>query len=142
MFTATLERSLMKNGRVLAPAGARVEGVVATVDPGGKVKGRASLSLRLNRLSTADGRSIDCRTSAYAVQAKATKKKDALKIGIGAGVGAAIGALAGGGKGAAIGAGAGGGAGTGVVLATHGDPAVVPAETAIRFSLTAPVVFP
>jgi hypothetical protein len=60
-------------------------------------------------------------------------------VGIGAGVGAAIGAIAGGGKGAAIGAGAGGAAGTGTVLATRGDPAVLPSESLITFKLQAPV---
>ena len=143
MFTASLERALVTTGgRVLAPAGSRVEGVVSSVDQGGRVKGRASLRLRLVSITTAEGRTVACQTGSYAVLARATKKKDALKVGIGAGVGAAIGAIAGGGKGAAIGSAAGGGAGTGVVLATRGDPAVVPAETQIRFALTAPVVFP
>ena len=142
MFTATLERALTSGGRVLAPAGARVEGVVASVDQGGKVKGRASLALRLNRINAADGRQVACQTKSWGMRAPATKKKDALKVGIGAGVGAAIGALAGGGKGAAVGAGAGGGAGTGVVLATRGDAAVVPAETRIRCALAVPVAFP
>lgn len=142
MFTASLERALVSGGRVLAPAGSRVEGMVSAVDAGGKVKGRASLSLRLTSITTADGRTVACETRSYGVVARGTKKKDALKVGIGAGVGAAIGALAGGGKGAAIGAGAGGGAGTGVVLATRGDPAVVPSESRIRFALTRPVAFP
>ena len=142
MFTATLERPLMAGGRVLAPAMSRVEGVVASVDQGGRVKGKASIGLRLVSIITAEGRTVACRTGSYGVQARATKKKDAMKVGIGAGVGAAIGAIAGGGKGAAIGAGAGAGAGTGVVLATRGDPAVVPAETRIRFTLAAPMVFP
>ncbi len=142
MFTASLERPLMSGGRVLAPAGSRVEGVVSSVSQGGKVKGRASLALRLTSINMADGRAVTCQTRGYVVQARATKKKDAMKIGIGAGIGAAIGAIADGGKGAAIGAGAGGGAGAGVVLATRGDPAVVPAETVIRFAFTAPVLFP
>lgn len=143
MFTASLERALMTSGgRMLAPAGSRVEGVVSSVDQGGRVKGRASLALRLVSITTADGRTVACQTGSYSVLARATKKKDALKIGIGAGVGAAIGAIAGGGKGAAIGSATGGGAGAGVVLATRGDPAVVPAETQIRFALTNPVAFP
>ncbi len=78
-------------------------------------------------------------TSHFTRQAKSTKGKDAKKIGIGAGVGAAIGAIAGGGKGAAIGAGVGGGAGTGAVLATHGDPAVIGAESRLSFTLREPV---
>ena len=143
MFTASLDRALITSGgRVLAPAGSRVEGVVSSVDQGGRVKGRASLALRLTSITLADGRTVACQTGSYSVLARATKKKDALKIGIGAGVGAAIGAIAGGGKGAAIGSATGGGAGTGVVLATRGDAAIVPAETQIRFALTAPVAFP
>ena len=143
LFTASLERALMTaGGRVLAPAGSRVEGVVSSVDPGGRVKGRASLALRLVSITTADGRTVACQTRSYSVVARATKKKDALKVGIGAGLGAAIGAIAGGGKGAAIGSATGGGAGAGVVLATRGDPAVVPAETQIRFALTNPIEFP
>ena len=143
MFTASLERALVTSGgRVLAPAGSRVEGVVSSVDQGGRVKGRASLALRLVSITAADGRSVACQTGSYSVLAQATKKKDALKVGIGAGIGAAIGAIAGGGKGAAIGSATGGGAGTGVVLATRGDAAVVPAETQIRFALTNPIEFP
>ncbi len=142
MFTATLERPLTSGDRVLAPVNSRVEGVVSSVDPGGKVKGRATIAIRVTSLTTPDGRTIPCQTRSYGVQARGTKKKDALKVGIGAGVGAAIGAIAGGGKGAAIGAGAGGGAGTGVVLATRGEPAVIPAESRLRFTLTAPVSFP
>jgi hypothetical protein len=142
LITATLDGPLMKGNRIIAPDGSRVEGVVSSVDAGGKVKGRATLAVRLTSLTLANGQTVDLRTSSYGVQARGTKKKDAMKVGIGAGVGAAIGAIAGGGKGAAIGAGAGGGAGTGVVLATRGEPAVIPAESRIRFTLTAPVQIP
>ncbi|MCC6862337.1 MAG: hypothetical protein IT158_27425 [Bryobacterales bacterium] len=48
------------------------------------------------------------------------------KVGIGAGIGAA----------------AGGGTGTAAVLATRGKPAVIPAESVLRFRLTAPVAIP
>ena len=73
------------------------------------------------------------------IEAKTTKKKDAAKIGIGAGAGALIGGIAGGGKGAGIGALVGGGGGTAVVLATRGDPAVVPSETVLNLKLSAPL---
>jgi hypothetical protein len=124
---------------VIAKKGARVEGVIVNADPGGKVKDVASITVALESLTLADGRTVQLATSHFTRQAKTTKKKDATKIGIGAGVGAAIGAIAGGGKGAAIGAGIGGGAGTGAVLATHGDPAVIPAETRLRVTLKSPV---
>jgi hypothetical protein len=103
------------------------------------VKDRASLAIQLTRLHTASGRVVEISTSTITREAKATKGKDAAKIGIGSGVGAAIGAIAGGGKGAAIGAAAGAGAGTGVVLATRGEPAVIPSETVLNFALRAPV---
>ncbi len=116
-----------------------MEGVITDADPGKRVKGVASIAVRLDSLTLADGDTVKLTTSTFRRQAKSTKGKDAKKIGIGAGVGAAIGAIAGGGKGAAIGAGVGGGAGTGAVLATRGDPAVIPAETSVRVTLRAPV---
>ena len=124
---------------MIAKKGAHVEGVVVKSDPGGKVKEVASIAVTLDSLTLADGRSVRLSASQFLRQAKTTKGKDAKKIGIGAGVGAAIGAIAGGGKGAAIGAGVGGAAGTGAVLATHGDPAVISAETRLSFTLRSPV---
>ncbi|MEO6726481.1 MAG: hypothetical protein ABIP14_14435 [Blastocatellia bacterium] len=138
-FTATLANSIVDGDWVIAKKGATVEGTVMDSDPGGKVKGLASLSLRLDRLALADGRSVSLATSRLTREAKSTKKKDAVKVGIGAGIGAAIGAIAGGGKGAAIGAGAGGAAGGGYVLGTRGDPAVIPGESQLSFRLTSPV---
>jgi hypothetical protein len=112
--------------------------VVVESDDGGKVKGRARLVLQVSAIE-ANGRTRKVQTNTYTVVAKGTKKEDAMKIGIGSGVGAAIGAIAGGGKGAAIGAAAGGGAGTGVVLATKGDPATIPAESVVKFRMSASV---
>lgn len=138
-FTATLAQPIVDGDWVVAKKGATVSGTVVDADQGGRVKGVASLTLQVNRLTLADGSTVDLPTSKVTRQAKSTKKKDAMKVGIGAGVGAAIGAIAGGGKGAAIGAGAGAGAGTGVVLATKGDPAVVASESQLTFRTTSPV---
>jgi hypothetical protein len=137
-FTATLAEPIVIEGKVIAPRGSAVEGRVVNSDPGGRVKGVAILSVRLTQLRVGN-RAVEINTGIIARKAHTTKRKDAAEIGIGAGVGAAIGALAGGGQGAAIGAGAGGAAGTGLVLATHGDPAVLPAESVLTFKLTAPV---
>lgn len=138
-FVGSLARPIVDGDWVIAKKGARVEGVIAEADKGGRVKGRASITVRLKSLALADGRMLDISTSSYTKEAKSTKKKDALKIGIGAGIGAVIGAIAGGGKGAAIGAGAGGAGGTGLVLATRGDPAVIPSESQLNFRLASPV---
>lgn len=138
-FLATLHEPITDGDWVIAEKGAAVEGVIARSDPGGRVKGRAQMGVAIRSLTLADGSKIDLSTSSFTVVAKATKRKDAAKIGIGGAIGAAIGAIAGGGRGAAIGAGAGGGAGTAVVLATRGDPAVLPSESVFAVSLRAPV---
>ena len=137
-FTATLAEPIVIEGNVVAPRGSQVEGRVVDSDPGGRVKGIATISVRLIQLRVGD-RNVEIQTRPIARQAHATKRKDTAKIGIGAGIGAAIGAIAGGGQGAAIGAASGGAAGTGLVLATHGDPAVIAAESILTFKLTAPV---
>ena len=138
-FVGTLASAIVDKDWVIARKGATVEGVISNSDPGGKVKGVASLTLVAKRMELADGRKIELATSSFTKQARTTKKKDAMKIGGGAGVGALIGALAGGKKGAAIGAGVGAGAGTGVVLATRGDPATIPGESQLTFRLRSPV---
>jgi hypothetical protein len=134
-FHGSLAEPLTVNGKVVADKGAKVQGVVATADPGGRVKGVARISVRLTSIETDKGM-VSVQTSTVGREAKSTKRNDAIKVGVGSGIGAAIGAIAGGGRGAAIGAGAGAGAGTGVVLATRGEPAVLPAETVMTFRLT------
>jgi hypothetical protein len=138
-FAASLAQPIVDGDWVVAKKGAPVEGVIVDSDPGGRVKGVASMTIALKRLTLADGRTVELSTSSYTKQARTTRKKDAAKIGIGAGIGAAIGAIAGGGKGAAIGAGVGGGAGTGAVLATRGDPATIPGEARLTFKLSEPI---
>ena len=138
-FAATLEEPLVQGDWVIATKGATVEGRVVESDPGGRVKGVASLAIALDHLKTADGQTVDLSTKPVTVEAQSTKGKDAAKVAIGTGIGAAIGAIAGGKKGAAIGAGTGAGAGTAVVLSTRGDAAEIGSETVLNFELGAPV---
>ena len=138
-FTAHLDQPLILDGREIAPRGAQVEGTITGSDNGGRVKGRASLAVQVTRLHTTGGQVVEISTGSITRVANATKKEDAVKVGVGSGVGAAIGAIAGGGRGAAIGAAAGAGAGAGVVLATHGAAAVIPSETVLHFVLRFPV---
>jgi hypothetical protein len=137
-FQASLMEALKVDGVVLAPAGADVTGVVVLSDPGGRVKGKASISLALKSIATKQG-PLAIQTNNQEAVAKSTVKKDVVRGGIMTGAGAAIGAIAGGGKGAAIGAGIGGAAGVGTAMATKGAPAEFPAETALTFTLKAPV---
>lgn len=138
-FQANLHQPLEVDGYVIAPRGAAVEGVVLNSDPGGRVKGVASITVGLRRIILPDGRSLAITTDNRGAVARTTKRNDAVKVGVMSGIGAAIGAIAGGGKGAAIGAGAGAAGGTGVVLGTRGAPAEIAAESVLTFKLAAPV---
>lgn len=140
-FEGTLSAPVTMDGKTLLPAGTSVEGVVASSDKGGRVKGVASMALRLSAVHKGS-KSIGVETNTVSFSARATKGRDAATIGIGSGIGAAIGAIAGGGKGAAIGAAAGGGAGTGVVLGTHGEQLRLAPETRLRFTTKAPIEVP
>ena len=138
-FDAVLDAPVMSGNRELFPRGSTVMGRVVNSDPGGRVKGVASLAITLNMLHNASGDMFDINTNTVSIEANTSKTKDAAKIGVGTAVGAAIGAIAGGGKGAGIGAATGAGAGTAVVLGTRGDAAEIPSETVLDFALASPV---
>ena len=138
-FDATLAEPLVVDGATLAPVGSPVIGKVTGSDQGGRVKGRALITLTLVQVTLADGQAIPLQTSRVSRQAKSATKKNLLRTGIMSGAGAGIGAIAGGGKGAAIGAGIGAGAGVATNLATRGPAAAVPAEALLKFALATPV---
>jgi hypothetical protein len=135
---ATLRSPVSINGQVVLPEGSEVTGIVTQAEGSGRIKGRARIAMRFSGLR-ANGTSYDIKTSGYAQEAAATKKKDAGKIAIGAGAGAALGAILGGGSGAAKGAAIGGAAGTGAVLATKGDEVRLGPGANISTRLTAPL---
>ncbi len=131
---ARVAKAVVVSGMTVIPEDAPVTGTVVNADRAGRVKGRASVTLRFNSVTVART-PYTINTAGIVRQAEATKGEDAKKIGIGAGAGAAIGAIAGGKKGAAIGAGIGGGAGTGAVLATRGEEVTIPAGTTLRTTI-------
>jgi hypothetical protein len=137
-FDALLERDLVVDGTVLAAQGSHVTGVVASSDPGGKVKGVASLTVTIRSITGRRDHAIRVKADQYSVDAPKSKGRDAARTGIMTGAGAIVGAIAGGGKGAAIGAGAGAATGVGTSMATRGKAAVIPAETLMDFRLAAP----
>ena len=85
------------------------------------------------RLTSVNGQAVT--TTSHTFRGKSHKKSNLTKIGGGAAAGALIGGIAGGGKGALIGTAAGGAAGTGVAVATGKEEAVIPAETAMTFTI-------
>ena len=113
--------------------GAVIEGTVSSVNPSGRVSGRAEMTLNFESIRMRDGRTrpfagtiesirtVNGETlhveSGGTIEDDSQTAKTVERSAIGAAVGAIVGAISGGGKGAAIGAaiGAGGGAGTVIV---------------------------
>jgi len=137
-FSGTVADAVMVHGRTAIPAGATVTGTVVDAKPLGRFAGGASLSLKLASINL-HGSEREIQTSAVTQTAKGKGKRTAVLAGGGAAVGALIGGLAGGGKGAGIGALAGGGAGTGGAAFTGNKDIVLPAESALSFTLAQPL---
>jgi hypothetical protein len=133
-FGGTLAKPVEVDGEVLIPAGARVAGEVVDAKPLGHFKGGALLELKLDSVRVHD-QLMPVETSLFTQTLKGKGKRTGLVAGGGAGLGAIIGGLAGGGKGAAIGALAGGGAGAAGAAYTGNKEIVLPAESAIPFTL-------
>lgn len=138
VFDAVLEKDIVADGTTLAKAGSLVTCVVVSSDPGGRVKGKASLTVAARTVHAVGGNSFSVKTDSYSTEAGSTTKKDTVRTGIATGAGAIIGGIAGGGSGAAIGAGVGAGVGVGTAMATRGAAAVIPTETLMEFTLSAP----
>jgi len=139
-FGGTLARPVDVNGEVAIPAGARVEGVVVDAKPLGRFAGGALLQLKLESIRV-NGQQLPVETATLTQTLKGKGKRTGAMVGGGAGLGALIGGLAGGGKGAAIGAVAGAGAGTAGTAYTANKEIVLPAESAVSFTLRQPLKF-
>ena len=137
--TATLARSLVIDGRTVLPAGSTASGYVSEATRPGKVKGRGRVAVRFTRIDPEGREAYSIRTRPWVAIAPATKKKDALTIGIPAAGGAAVGALIDGKKGAGIGAAVGGGAGTAAVLTTRGKDVRIGRGALITVRLSEPL---
>lgn len=136
---AHLRRSIVVNGATVIPAGSSVIGDVTSVARPGRVKGRGHIAFRFRGLTTPSNGRTSIRTSSVSRLAPATKRQDAVKIGLPAAGGAIIGAITGGKKGAAIGAAAGGGGGTALVLSTRGKDVRLGPGAAVSVRLLEPV---
>ena len=139
VFTGTVVSPVSEpNGKVAIPASSTVQGTVVAAQAKGKLKGEALLELTLTSV-TVRGKSYPLQTAVWSQTAKGKGKRTAVTTGGGAALGALIGGLAGGGKGAAIGAGVGAGAGLAGGAATGNKQIDLPAESALTFTLSAPL---
>lgn len=137
-FSASLSDPVQVSGTTVIPSGASASGTVVDAKPLGRFAGGASLSLKLTSINV-NGQPMTIATSSVTQSAKGKGKRTAVLAGGGAALGALIGGLAGGGKGAGIGALAGGGAGTGGAAFTGNKDIVLPAESALTFTLSQPL---
>lgn len=137
-FGGSLARPVEVNGETVIPAGTKVQGEVVDAKAMGRFKGGALLQLRLDSIRV-NGQEMPVQTATFTQTLKGKGKRTGIMAGGGAGLGALIGGLAGGGKGAAIGAVAGAGAGTAGAAYTGNKEIVLPAETAVPFTLREPL---
>jgi hypothetical protein len=151
-FSATVTEAIERNGRVIIPVGAILEGRVTEVRGGRRISGVALLHLETNDVTLPDGthyivhaQLIDTGKSEFNVDREGTlKRKDHTKetlaiVGGVTGAGAATGALIGGGVGAVVGAGIGAGVST-IIWLKQDRHATLPKDAQLVFSLTVPMV--
>jgi hypothetical protein len=131
-----LDQDLAANGRLVAPRGARVYGVVSEVVAGSKMKGQPTVSVTLTDMQVGD-KVMPIKTAP--VKAAGGTASGTRKVVGGAAIGAAIGAIAGGGEGAAIGAAVGAGTGGVATAASSTKPAVIAAQSPQAFTLAVPL---
>ena len=134
--------------------GATIEGVVSSINRGGRISGRSEMTLDFDTIRLRDGRSYrfagileTVRTPSGevvrvdnegAVRESDQTNKTVTRTAIGTAVGAIIGAIAGGGKGAAIGAVIGAGAGAGSVYVQGRNDLDLTAGTELTVRATGP----
>ena len=152
VFSAELTEAVVKDGRVILPAGAVLHGRVTTVHGGRRISGAAAMHLDARTVDLPDGtryrihaQLIDTDQTAHtkvdsegSLVRRDHPKENLAAMGLATGGGAVAGAVVGGGVGAVVGAGIGAGAST-IVWLKEDRQAVLPRESLLVFSLVAPM---
>jgi hypothetical protein len=131
----SIAKAVTISGATALPAGTQILGSVTEAAESGRVKGKASVAFKFDRL-VIDGETVRIQTATVRREAAADTKSDVKKGAVGAGAGAIVGGVLGGGKGAAIGVVAGG---AGTVLATKGKEVEIPSGTAVSVLVQDPI---
>jgi hypothetical protein len=136
---ARVTRDVRVDEFTVIPAGARLEGTVTLVEPGGKFRDRSRIGVQFTSVALDDAARIPIETEAIFREGEAPTGEATSKIGASAVVGTILGAVIGGKKGAAIGGTAGAAGGTAAVMAGGRNEAVIAAGTALTVRLSAPL---
>lgn len=137
--SAYLTSDLVVDGKVVAKAGALLQGSVSSVVSGSqKIGGTPELGLRFDNLTLADGSDTSVNGTVTQVAAKSDTARDTAKIAGGAIAGAVIGHQVDGDKGKIIGGLLGAAAGAAAAKKT-GTEVDLPAGTVLGFTLNSPV---
>ena len=131
----SIAKAVTISGVTALPVGTQILGSVTEAGESGRVKGKASVAFRFDRL-VVNGETVRVQTANVQREAAADTKSDVKKGGLGAGAGAIVGGAIGGGKGAAVGAVAGG---AGTVLATKGKEVEIPSGTVVNVLVQDPI---
>jgi hypothetical protein len=150
-FSAEVMEPIEKNGRVIIPMGAILNGQVTMVRSGKRISGAAALHLEPRNVTLPDGTQYilhaqltDTSFNDFKVDGEGTlKRKDDTKknlavLSLTTGGGAAAGAMLGGGVGALVGAGVGAGVSTYMWLKSD-HQGTLQKDVRLVFSLTAPM---
>lgn len=138
-ISAYLTNDLVVDGKVVAKAGAMLQGSVSQVVSGSnKIGGTPTLGLNFDNLQLADGSDAMVNGNITQAAAKSDTGKDTAKIAGGAIVGAVVGKQVNDDKGALIGGLLGAAAGTAAAKKT-GSEVELPAGTVLGFTLNSPV---
>jgi hypothetical protein len=151
-FSAEVSEPVMRDGQVVVPAGALLEGRVTFVRGGKRVGASAAIHLEARTITLPDGsqyglraRVIDTNSwgdtkvdSEGTILRKDHSKATATTVGISTGGGMAAGAVVGGLPGALVGAGVGAGVSTAVWM-RQDRQADLPKDLGVVFSLTEPM---
>ena len=131
----SIAKDVTISGVTALPVGTQILGSVTEAAEAGRVKGKASVAFRFDRL-VVNGETVRVQTANVQREAAANTKSDVRKGAIGAGAGAIVGGVIGGGSGAAVGAVAGG---AGTVLATKGSEVEIPSGTVVSVLVQDPI---
>ncbi len=146
---------VVRNNRILIPAGTYVQGSITSVKRAGRVKGRAEVLMHFDSLIFPNGYTValpgavdnvpgsdtqHMKDKEGTIQADSSKGRDAATIAGAGATGAVIGAAAEGAKGAGIGAAAGGLTGLAITMLTRGNDVRMGPGTTVEMVLQRPLV--